>query len=278
MATSSELAGAKRRVLLLSGTSEGPPLARALVGQGFDVTATVTRDEACQNLFGEMRDQVNVVARGFSADSLAEFLAKGRADLVVDATHPFAARITLAAQEACRRTSTPYVRYERPDWIPPEGTHLVDDFPAAARLAPMLGRRIMLTIGSKQLKYFAALGGHVEMLARILPSEISIQQALSAGFRREQLIGARPPFSRELNRRLFAEHCIDVLVTKASGVEGGVVEKVLAACDLGIAVVMIRRPALATIPLESMRVVDSIDAVMAACLDTLRADARPTSS
>ena len=102
MATYSEPASAKRRILLLSGTSEGPPLAGALVEQGFAVTATVTRDEACENLFGELRDRVSVVARGFSADSLAEYLAQREADLVVDATHPFAARITLAAREACR--------------------------------------------------------------------------------------------------------------------------------------------------------------------------------
>src|ERR1700693_1589797 len=97
MATSSEPANAKRRILLLSGTSEGPPLARVLVEQGFAVTATVTREEACENLFGGVRDQVSVVARGFSVDSLADYLERGEADLVVDATRPFAARITLAA-------------------------------------------------------------------------------------------------------------------------------------------------------------------------------------
>jgi precorrin-6A/cobalt-precorrin-6A reductase len=269
MATYSEPASAKRRILLLSGTSEGPPLVRALLEHGFAVTATVTRDEACESLFGELRDRMSVVARGFSVDSLAEYLARGEAELVVDATHPFAARITLTAREACRRTLTPYVRYERPDWVPPPGTHLVDGFAEAAGLAAALGRRIMLTIGSKQLKHFAHLQDRVEMLARILPSDVSTEQALAAGFRRDQLLSLRPPFSQECNRRLFAEHRVDVLVTKASGVEGGVAEKVLAACDLGISVVMIRRP-----QLEPMRAVDSIDAVVAACFDSLRGDAR----
>jgi precorrin-6A/cobalt-precorrin-6A reductase len=271
MAISSEPASAKRRILLLSGTSEGPPLARALIEQGFVVTATVTRDEACETLFGELRDRVCVVARGFSADSLADYLERGEADLVVDATHPFAARITLAAREACRRVGTPYVRYERPDWVPPAGTFLVDDFSQAAELAASLGRRIMLTIGSKQLKHFTHLQSRVEMIARILPSSVSTEQALAAGFRADQLLSLRPPFTQEFNRQLFAEQRIDVLVTKASGVEGGVAEKVLAAGELGIAVVMIRRPRL-----EPMQSVGTIDAVVAACLGLLRAGARPT--
>jgi precorrin-6A/cobalt-precorrin-6A reductase len=271
-ATSSEPAGAKRRILLLSGTSEGPLLAQALVEQGFAVTATVTRDEACHNLFGGLVDRVSVVARGFTADSLTAYLAERQADLVVDATHPFAARITLAAHEACHRAGVPYLRYERPDWAPPSGTNLVDGFADAAQRAAALGRRIMLTIGSKQLKHFAHLQGRVEMLARILPSAVSTQQALAAGFRADQLIGLRPPFSQEFNRRLFEQHRIDVLVTKASGVAGGVAEKVLAARELGLAVVMIRRP-----QMPAIAGLDSVEAVVARCVGVLRGEPRPIS-
>jgi precorrin-6A/cobalt-precorrin-6A reductase len=93
---------------------------------------------------------------------------------------------------------------------------------------------------------------------------------LAAGFRPDQLLGMRPPFTQEFNRRLFAEQRIDVLVTKASGIEGGVAEKVLAAVELGIPVVMIRRPRL-----EPVQAVDTIAGVVEACLDLLRASARP---
>ena len=71
---------------------------------------------------------------------------------------------------------------------------------------------------------------------------LSIQQALAAGFTPDRLLCLRPPFSREFNRAILREYRAEVLVTKASGLEGGVEEKVLAAGDLGIEVVMIRRP------------------------------------
>jgi precorrin-6A/cobalt-precorrin-6A reductase len=242
MDTFSGRAVVRKRILLLSGTSEGPLLARALLAAGFEVRATVTREEARENLFGSLLRDVLVEARGFTQESLTDFLAQQEADLVLDATHPFAVRITRLAHEVCLRLGVPYIRYERPDWEPPEGTRLVDSFTEAAELLPSLASRVLLTIGAKQLKHFAPLQGKLHLVARILPSVLSIQQALAAGFTQDRLLCLRPPFSREFNRAILREYGIELLVTKASGREGGVEEKVLAAFDLGREVVMIRRP------------------------------------
>jgi precorrin-6A/cobalt-precorrin-6A reductase len=150
-------------------------------------------------------------------------------------------RITRLAHDVCRRLGVPYVRYERPDWEPPPGTRLVDSF---AEVAGMLtqGARVLLTIGAKQLKHFAPLQDRLHLIARILPSVVSLQQALAAGFTPDRLLCLRPPFSREFNAAILREYRVHVLVTKASGREGGVEEKVLAAGDLGVEVVMVRRP------------------------------------
>jgi precorrin-6A/cobalt-precorrin-6A reductase len=231
-----------KRILLLSGTGEGPPLARALLAAGFQVRATVTRAEAKDNLFGPLLDAIDVDVGGFTAESLKDFLDRGGADLVLDATHPFAVRITRIAQGVCERIPIPYVRYERPNWTPPAGTHFADSYTAAAAVMPSLGSRVMLTIGAKQLKHFAPLYDRLAMYARILPSPLSLRQALESGFAEENLLRLRPPFSIEQNRELFRRYNIDVLVTKASGREGGVVEKVTAARELAMNVLMIRRP------------------------------------
>jgi precorrin-6A/cobalt-precorrin-6A reductase len=229
----------------------------------------VTRPEARANLFREL-PQVEVEVRGFTDDALTDFLRRNQADVVLDATHPFAVRITRIAHGVCTRLGVPYVRYERPDWQPPDGTHFADSFAEAAETLPSLGRRVLLTIGAKQLKHFAHLHGsaagegaasqRVTMFARILPAPVSIQQALDAGFTADRIMCLRPPFSRPFNRALFQNYGIDALVTKASGKEGGVVEKVLAARDLGMAVLMIRRPLL-----EGITAVSSLDDAVAAC-------------
>jgi precorrin-6A/cobalt-precorrin-6A reductase len=260
-----------KRVLLLSGTSEGPPLARALLAAGFNVHATVTREEACNNLFGPLKHDLLVEARGFTLESLIAFLAQGHADVVLDATHPFAVRITRLAREACVQCGVAYVRYERPDWAPPPGTRMVDSFAEAAavvaggELTASELTRTMLTIGAKQLKHFAHLHERLYLAARILPSAVSIQQALDAGFTPDRILCLRPPFSREFNRAILREYRIGALVTKASGVEGGVEEKVMAARDLALPVIMIRRPP----PIDSTGVC-SVEAAVQACRDRLR--------
>jgi precorrin-6A/cobalt-precorrin-6A reductase len=261
MATSSGPPRAGKTVLLLSGTHEGPLLARALSEAGCHVHATVTRPEACASLFGDVPEAVVVEARGFTEETLAEFLRGSGADVVLDATHPFAVRITRIAKATCGRLGVPYVRFQRPDWEPPAGTHFAASFADAAARLPALGSRVMLTIGAKQLKHFSGLHGTLVMFARVLPAPVSVQQALDAGFAPDRILGLRPPFSQAFNRAVFTEYAVDVLVTKASGIEGGVREKVLAARELGMAVLMIRRP-----EEDGGQTVNSIEAAVEACL------------
>src|SRR5262249_51808980 len=55
-------------ILLLSGTSEGPPLARLLHAAGYRVRATVTRAEAVAHLFGSIGAAAEVEVRGFTEE------------------------------------------------------------------------------------------------------------------------------------------------------------------------------------------------------------------
>lgn len=251
----------KKTILLLSGATEGPLLAQKLLtAGGFTVLATVTRQEAREHLFGALLQDMQVEVRGFTADSLRSFLLQGGADLVLDATHPFAVRITEIASTVCAQLQVPYVRYQRPDWQPPAETVYTTSYAAAATMLPQLGSRVLLTIGSKQLKYFEPLHDRLTLFARLLPSPASVQQALDAGFAAGHILALRPPFSQDFNRSILREYQIDVLVTKASGIEGGVVEKVMAAHELGLTTLMIRRP-----QQEGLVTVSTVEAALHAC-------------
>lgn len=259
MPISSEDVAMRPRILLLSGTSEGPVLGRALLDAGLDVVATVTREEAVRHLFEPLHGELTVEVQGFDAPGLRQYLGSG-VYAVLDATHPFAVQITRIARDVCAELGVPYVRYERPDWLPPEGTHLAETFAEAAVLVPKLGNRIMLTIGANSLKYFAHLHGCLTMFARILPAAESLARAFAAGFTPDRVFCMRPPFSREFNRAFFAEYRTEVLVVKASGVAGGIVEKVEAAQQLGMSVLMIKRPSV-----ESAAAVSRIAEAVALC-------------
>jgi precorrin-6A/cobalt-precorrin-6A reductase len=170
-------------------------------------------------------------------------------------------RITRIAHAVCTRLNVPYVRYERPDWQPRGDTWFVDSFAEAAALLPHLGRRFLFTIGAKQLKHFRSLHEQLTLFARILPSSISQAQAQAAGFMADHIVSQRPPFSQAVNQALFQKLAVEVLVTKASGREGGVMEKVQAARELGMKVLMIRRPRL-----PEIHAVASLDEAVAACI------------
>ncbi|MEV1061987.1 cobalt-precorrin-6A reductase [Streptomyces sp. NPDC050263] len=224
-----------RHVLVLGGTTEARELAAALTAlPGVRVTTSlagrVTRPGA---VAGDVR------VGGFGgADGLADWLREQRADAVVDATHPFAAGITANAARAAAATGLPLVVLRRPGWRPDAGDrwHEVASLPAAAELLPRVGRRVLLTTGRLGLAAFARLDGlhfvvrSVEPPAAPLPSDV-------------RLVLARGPFTVADELTLLREHRIDVVVTKDSG-GAATAAKLHAARELGLPVVVVRRPPL----------------------------------
>ena len=62
------------------------------------------------------------------------------------------------------------------------------------------------------------------------------------GSHSSNMIAMQGPFSKELTREMLLSQNISIMVTKDSGREGGFDEKVAAARELGIKIVVIARP------------------------------------
>lgn len=223
------------RILILGGTGEARALANALSRRGdcMPITSLAGRTRAPMLPAGKVRHG------GFGgADGLAAYLDGEAIDLVVDATHPFAAQISRHAEEACTMSGRPRLLLLRPPWQAVDGdrwTSVRTTAEAAARL-PELGRRVFLGIGRQDLAAFAGRPG-VWYLVRSIEAANDDTTALDAAF-----IRARGPFDREGETALMREHRIDCLVTRNAGGEA-TYAKVIAARDLGLPVLMIERPA-----------------------------------
>jgi precorrin-6A/cobalt-precorrin-6A reductase len=220
------------QVLVLGGTGEARQLAAALVADGVDVLSSLAGRTAEPVLpDGPVR------VGGFGgADGLADWLAEHRPGAVVDATHPFAVQITASAASAAARHGTPLLRLQRPGWTPGAGDtwSFVDSLTAAAE-AVAGHRSVFLTTGRQGIRAFADLPGRVLVRSVDPPDE-----PLPAG---TTLLLDRGPFSVADELALMREHAVDVVVTKDSG--GHLTEaKLTAARELGIPVVLVRRPAL----------------------------------
>ena len=218
------------RVLLLGGTGEARRLAQRLLDAG---TAVVS------SLAGRVADPLlppgEVRVGGFGgAVGLVGWLQENPVDAVVDATHPFAAGMTANAAEACGLTGVPLLRLQRPGWTAQPG----DDWRWVGSLAEAAAAvagfaHVFVTTGRLGLAAFAGLEAHC-VVRSVDPPEPPLPA-------RTTVVLARGPFTVDEERALMAEHGIDVVVTKDSG--GHMTEaKLTAARELGIPVVLVRRP------------------------------------
>jgi precorrin-6A/cobalt-precorrin-6A reductase len=217
------------RVLLLGGTAEARELAGALPGMTV-ISSLAGRTTDPRRPAGEVR------IGGFGGvDGLAGYLRERRIDVLVDATHPFAAQISAHAATAAGLTGVPLLVLRRPGWVaePGDDWHRVPDLAAAAALLPRLGRRVFLTTGRQGIAAFAGLD-ECWFLAR------SVEPPAPPVPRRLEVLLDRGPFPVDGERRLLRDHRIDVLVSKDSG---GPATKLAAARERGIPVLLIDRPA-----------------------------------
>jgi precorrin-6A/cobalt-precorrin-6A reductase len=218
------------RVLLLGGTGEARRLATRLVDDGVPVVSS---------LAGRVADPVlppgDVRVGGFGgAVGLAAWLQEHPVAAVVDATHPFAAGMTANAAQASALTGVPLLRLQRPGWTAQPG----DDWRWVDSLAEAAGAvagfaQVFVTTGRQGLAAFAGVTAHCVVRA-VDPPDPPMPA-------RTTVVLARGPFTVDEERALMTEHGIDVVVTKDSG--GHMTEaKLTAARDLGIPVVLVRRP------------------------------------
>ena len=233
-------------ILLLSGTGEGRLLGARLRAAALPFMAAVTTPEA-RALFVDLEPPPQVLVTRFSDDSLAALIQEQHVGAILDATHPFARRISEQAIQAAAQAHIPYLRYERPTSTLSAGCGailVVPDVEAAARVCLERGRRIFLTTGAKTLLTFREVIGCKWVMARILPTVASLTQALDAGLTPAQLLALRGPFSQALEYALLREYQIDLLVTKESGAAGGLDTKLAVAAELRVPAVMVKRPQL----------------------------------
>lgn len=224
------------KVLILGGTGEAVALAKTLAeafGAGLSVvTSLAGRTKAPILPLGEVR------VGGFGGvRGLTRYLREERIDAVVDATHPFAARITANAVAACAAAGVPRLRIDRPAWkpVPGDDWRQVPDLQAAAALLPALGSRAFLTVGSSELGPFTYVSG-VCFWARMI--EPPPPEDLPKTF---TIVQGRGPFSLADEETFLRRNGIDILVTKNSGGDAAAA-KLAAARGLRVPVVMVDRP------------------------------------
>ncbi|MEA2419209.1 MAG: precorrin-6A/cobalt-precorrin-6A reductase [Thermoleophilaceae bacterium] len=220
-------------LLILGGTAEARELAAALDGAGVPVISSLAGRVSRPRLpAGEVR------IGGFGGPAaLARWLGEHDVTSVVDATHPFAERISASAASACAETGVELLRLERPGWSagPGDRWHWVDSLDDAAALVPTLGRRVLLTTGRQGLAAFAAVESAWFLIRCVDPPEVPLPL-------HSEVLLDRGPYDLSGELELIDAHAIDLVDTKDSGGDH-TSAKLGAARERGLPVVVVRRPA-----------------------------------
>lgn len=237
-------------VLVLGGTGKARGLAGALHGRrGLAVTTALAQRVPVAEL---PAGDVRIGGFGGAAGLAAWLLANGT-DVVVDASHPFSARITENAVAACAASGARLVVLRRPGWLegPGDRWQRVPTASAAAERLAGMGERVFLPTGRAEVAAFAGLAEHwflIRTRAAPLPPLPP----------RHRLIIERGPFTADAERALLREERIEVVVARDSG--GAMTKaKLVAARELGLPVILVERPP----PPPTVPVATSVEAAVA---------------
>jgi precorrin-6A/cobalt-precorrin-6A reductase len=229
-----------RNILILGGTSEARQLAGLLADRSdLNVTLSLagrTAQPAAQ--------PVPVRVGGFGGiEGLTAYLAAQSVNMLVDATHPYAATIAAHAAAAAVIAKIPIVALRRPAWTAVTGDRWTEaeDVGDAVRALGNAQRRAFLAIGRKEVGAFAAAPQHNYLIRSVDPIDppLNVPHAV--------YLVARGPFSEADERALLKQHRIECVVAKNSG-GNATYGKIAAARALGIDVIMLRRPTLPEVP------------------------------
>ena len=229
------------KVLVFAGTTEGYELCRFLGKQKISVCALVATEYGTRSP-GELPG-VALHAGRMDESQMEAFIQETSPELVLDATHPYAAEVTENIREACDNKNTEYVRILRAQGKHEDQAVYTESIQDAVEYLKGTRGNILLTTGSKELLAFTGLPDYRERVyARVLSLPSVISACKEMGFEGKHLIGMQGPFSRELNEAMLRQFQCDFLVTKDTGMAGGFQEKIDAALNCHAVPVIIGRP------------------------------------
>ncbi len=228
------------KVLVVAGTTEGGASTDLLANAGVKVHACVATEYGRTSV--RPNPNVEVSSRPLAPEEMRGLMKEF--PVVVDATHPYATRITGHIKEACADTGAEYIRLRRPE-SDTSGDDIVcvDTIDAAVEYLKGTEGNILATTGSKELAKYTAIPDYKErVFARVLSTSANVADVAGYGFEGKNLFAMQGPFCEELDYGMLLQINAKYLVTKDSGAPGGFAEKVNAARRAGVKIVMVGRP------------------------------------
>lgn len=221
------------RILILGGTTEARQLAAKLALRN-DLAITIS---LAGRTIHPVAHSVPVRVGGFGGvDGLARYLRENAVELLIDATHPFAARISANAVAAAPMAGVGHITLRRAEWKAVDGDLWieVDNVEDAAFALGDKPLNVFLALGRQELAPFEACPQHSYLIRSVDPVEPPLNVPNAS------YILGRGPFSADADEAMLDSANINVIVAKNSGGDA-TYGKLVAARALGIPVILVQR-------------------------------------
>jgi precorrin-6A/cobalt-precorrin-6A reductase len=234
-----------KTVFLIGGTAESKVILRELQNIPVKVIITV-KTKYGKDILGikESDKNVKVLIGKLTKIEIFNILKENKIKVLIDSSHPYADEITRNCIDTCVILGLRYIRYER-DKLKTDYNKLrkFKSFYKCAMYLRDYKENILITVGSNKLEVFA---GNIsdfknKIYIRVLPYSSILKKCENIGFSVDKIIAMKGPFSKEMNLNIFKDYNISTIVTKDGGKNDGINEKIEAARELGIEVILIER-------------------------------------
>lgn len=235
------------KIFLLGGTKDSINIIEFIKSnyETYILTTTTTEYGARLARDGGSDD---TIARPLPKDEIKEIIVNENFDLLIDATHPFAAHITQTSTSIAHELKIPYIRFERPttnlENVDTTHIHYVNSFDEAGKLieSKFTQGNVLHFAGANTMGEILKYVSVERFYPRILKVESSIEKCEALNIDPSHIIPMTGAATIEENLDLIEKYDARVMITKESGDIGGVIEKIEAANEKNIAVIMIQRP------------------------------------
>lgn len=238
------------KILLLGGTKDSTNIITHLKNNYDVFILTTTTTEYGARLADEAGSD-DTIARPLLKDEIIEIIQNENFDVLIDATHPFAAHITQTSASIATELEIPYIRFERPttnlENIDTSHIHYVNSFDEAGKLIAMKFSHgnVLHFAGANTMADIVKYVPAEKFYPRILKVESSLEKCEELDIPSDHIIAMKGAATLKENIDLIEKYDASVMITKESGEIGGVIEKIEAANIKDIAVIMIKRPKIA---------------------------------
>ncbi len=207
-------------VWILSGTADGPSLARRLLKHNYRVFASVVTQRGSESYIKNSKLHI-ITGRLNDKSEVINFIKKNKIKFVIDATHPFAQIISRNLNAACKEINAPLFVFERKSTFKEEPKfNYISDLKGIKNIN-LIGKNILLAIGSRFLndtaKYYLESGADV--YTRILPTQESVSRAFGSVIKNSNIAILEPSKRKDsiVEKKLCDFWKIDYVLCRESG-------------------------------------------------------------